>query len=490
MIRTQAAKALRRVGAFDELERLLRDKDPRVRRAGLDGLTDYRYWFAMGRDPIETEDFSPAMLATVRKMLADPDEALYVVDGALMALNRAPAQAVADSLPAILPWTTHEEWWLRQSAFLALSGAAADDALLPKVLPTMLSVLVEEYPTQSRAGMNNQVSRLLQKHKPDSPVGQQILSALQRAAREGEIKPGSRAGEGAHNVLQAATTCLKQDPTGALEVARILQARFAQLETRQITALVTALLAAIDRLPDANREALTDLLFNDYRQELVRRMTAGTGEVPLDTILSLTKLRNPDLGWHALGKTPPAERVWRYTSFDPQPKDVRHQREKKRFRNVTLPEGLEGWYAPDFDDSRWQSGKAPIGKGVFKRGRTTFANQSAWGDGEFLLMRTTFEVESLDYDFYRISVLANQGFHIYLNGRKIETYVWWKDNPYYRPIGLGSGAVKHLEKGSNVLAVYANTAYPKGVAVAQIDVRLEGLKRTDLLAAGEGSARP
>ncbi len=486
MIRAQAAKALRRVRAFDELEKLLRDKDPRVRRAALDGLTDYRYWFAMGRDPIKAEDFSPAMIAAIRKMLADPEEALYVVDGALMALNRAPAQEIVNSLSLIQPWTTHEEWWLRQSSFLALSGAAADDALLPRVLPIMIGMLVDEYPTQSRAGMNNQLERLLKKHKPDSDIGKQILAGLQRAAREGEIKTGLRTGEGAHNVLQAATTCLKQDPAGALEVARIVQARLAQLQTRQITAIVKELITAIGKVPDAGRETLTELLFNDYRQELVRRMKANAGDVPLDTILSLTKLKNPNLGWHALGKTAPEDRVWRFTSFDPRPEDAMHPREKKRFRNVTLPEGLEGWYKPTFDDSRWNSGKAPIGKGLFKRGRTTFANQSPWGDGEFLVMRTTFELDALDYDFYRISVLANQGFNIYLNGHKIETYIWWKDDPHYRPIGLGSGAVKRLRKGTNTLAVYANTAYPKGVEVAQIDVYLEGLRKADLLAGGEG----
>jgi hypothetical protein len=49
MIRAQAAKALRATGAFDELETLLHDPDPRLRRAALDGLTDYNYWFAYGK---------------------------------------------------------------------------------------------------------------------------------------------------------------------------------------------------------------------------------------------------------------------------------------------------------------------------------------------------------------------------------------------------------------------------------------------------------
>ena len=50
---------------------------------------------------------------------------------------------------------------------------------------------------------------------------------------------------------------------------------------------------------------------------------------------------------------------------------------------------------------------------------------------------------------------------------------------------MGTGAVKRLKKGTNVLAVYANAAYPKGVEVAQIDVCLQGLRKAELLAGGD-----
>ena len=72
MIRTQAAKALREVGAIDELETLLRNADPRVRRAGLDGLIDYNYWFAIGRKPISTEQFSPECSMPSRRCFPTP----------------------------------------------------------------------------------------------------------------------------------------------------------------------------------------------------------------------------------------------------------------------------------------------------------------------------------------------------------------------------------------------------------------------------------
>ena len=75
----------------------------------------------------------------------------------------------------------------------------------------------------------------------------------------------------------------------------------------------------------------------------------------IDTIIDLTKLKKPVAGWGAIGKTKPADRVWRFTSFDPQEKDKMHPREKKRFRNVALPTGMEKWYMPDFDDSKWKS---------------------------------------------------------------------------------------------------------------------------------------
>ena len=92
----------------------------------------------------------------------------------------------------------------------------------------------------------------------------------------------------------------------------------------------------------------------------------------------------------------------------------------------------------------WRRGRAPIGVGACKgRGGVSFENPSDWGKGEFLVMRTTFEVDSLDCDSYRLSILAKQGFNVYLNGHKIHTYIWWKDAPFYRSIPLGPKHVAH-----------------------------------------------
>jgi hypothetical protein len=143
---------------------------------------------------------------------------------------------------------------------------------------------------------------------------------------------------------------------------------------------------------------------------------------------------------------------------------------------------MEKWYMPDFDDSTWTAGKAPIGKGVWDHSGIRLDKfPSTWGKGEFLLMRTTFEVKDLDCDSYRIAVLARQGFRVYVNGQEIHTHIWWADKPQYGSLVLGEDRVKHLKKGKNVLAVYANDQYDleSPEHYAAIDVRIEGITKAD-----------
>ena len=187
--------------------------------------------------------------------------------------------------------------------------------------------------------------------------------------------------------------------------------------------------------------------------------------------------------WKPVGKPLPEERIWRFATVDAtEKKDKLEAYDDRRFRDITLPAGMENWQMPDFDDSTWTAGKAPVGKGVWDHSGIKLNKfPSPWGKGEFLLMRTTFEVESLNFDSYRIAVLARQGFRIYLNGQEIHTYIWWQDKPQYGSIVLEEDQLKHLKKGKNVLAVYANDQYglesPKHYAA--IDVWIEGITKAD-----------
>ena len=157
-----------------------------------------------------------------------------------------------------------------------------------------------------------------------------------------------------------------------------------------------------------------------------------------------------------------------------------------------------GSYARIQLDRQWKSGRTPIGVGVFKAygahsiGWTatpnfSFKNNSDWGTGQYLLMRTNFEVTNLDDDMYRIKVLTDQGFILYLNGQKLHSQGRNESIPAYRCVLLGTKAMGLLKKGTNTLAVQTKVRYEQDKKaegqfhpVGQIDLFLEGLKKKEL----------
>ena len=196
--------------------------------------------------------------------------------------------------------------------------------------------------------------------------------------------------------------------------------------------------------------------------------------------------------WKPVGKSLPEEQIWRFATIDATEKKDLMEKRDRRFRDITLPAGMEKWFMPDFDDSKWTAGKAPIGKGSLKNWAHTLYDlnfdklPSRWGVGEFLLMRTTFEVEDLNCDSYRIAVLVigNQGFQgyqIYLNGQKIHTSNSSAGIPRYGSIVLNKDQIKLLKKGKNVLAAYSNDLYNliSSENYAAIDLRIEGITKAD-----------
>ena len=504
VVRTQAALALRKVGALDELEKFLSDPDPRLRRAALDGLMDWTYWFGPGNEPISTEQFTPGMLAAITKMLSDPEESWYVKSGAMMALKLAPAKDIQKRYQLIQPWIKHSDWWMREAAFFALSGLTKDDALYIKILPTLLTMATSEYHTMPREWMLNHLNSVLQAKKPESEEGKLIVAALRKSVTTSEIKSDYRSQEGAYNVVQAMKFCMENDPSTALYLAQTLNPRLDSIGNGDLMNIVgspsrnpggqqASLFTALDKLDPKQREELRGILYNTYRPALVKRYKAGNAigdddavrPALVNTLIDLKKLRNPEAGWKPLGKVKPSERVWRFKSFDPMVEKDQlpiNGKEWHRFRDIQLADDLKDWFKAEYDDSKWSSGRAPIGKGIYKQGDASFANQSDWGAGEFLVMRTTFEVDALDFDFYRLAILSPQGYKVYLNGHEIVGYGWWGDRPSYGGWELDSNKIQHLKKGPNVLAAYGVMAYdPQSKQpLAQMDLMIEGLKLKDL----------
>ncbi len=520
-VRSGAAKVLQFNGHYDELEKLLRSPDPRLRRAALDGIIDCRPWFAGSPvfwHPLPTENYTPGMRDAITDILNNPEESWHVTEGALLALHNAPPELIEKNLSRVLAWKDHAEWWLRDAAFHALLGFRNDEEKFVRHLPVINDIVISEYPYNPRHRMVNMLKKELEKREPDSPAYQLIVAGQIRAAKESEVLPDirnyNRSLDGQVNILEAVWAVMEQAPASAAEMAAALEAS-GRLSSLQLDALMDVidgkdgnrpigLYPAREKVAARDRERLEDLLYNAYRPELVARYeSARTREKNrlLNMILDLTALKQEGAGWQEVGSPPHAERGWRYRSFEPFVESEKmHPRigaPQRALRELTLPDDMEGWNRVAFDDSAWEQGKAPIGKGVFKPiGKASrsaedrdfhYPNRSEWGEGEFLFMRTTFELneEEVNKAYYRLRILSPQGYAIYLNGRRIHTYAWFDGMPRYSEVLLGPDNNKVFRKGGNVLAARGNLRYDEVSQgqydeIGQMDIYLEALDKKDL----------
>jgi hypothetical protein len=304
MIRAQAAKGLRRTGELETLTSMLDDRDPRVRRAALDGIADWNYWFTMGRDPLKTEAYTPELITGIVKRLRDPDEAWYVVDGVLFAMHNMPASAIHANIDVIMPWTKHSDWWLRQSSFVALQGLEKDMKLYIKVLPTLVDMMVNEAHTQPRETMVRYIGNTLKRAGGESEVGRMIIAGYARAVRDSQILPAPRSDEGAYNVVEAVKRSIDSDPATAVTLADMLSDRLSLIDTTKLIGLVASpasnrenpgkgFYTMLEKLDEAKRKELTEILFNTYRTELVKRLKSEdkSKEPLINTIVDLTNLK-------------------------------------------------------------------------------------------------------------------------------------------------------------------------------------------------------
>ncbi len=163
-IRMAAAKCLVMNKRFDVIENLLQDPDPRLRRAALDGINDSRPWFTgpvVGKFALQADQFTPAMIQSITKIMNDPEEAWFVMDGALQAMNHAPIELIEKNLPHILRWSKVDDWWLRESAFMALMGFGQDEKLFIMHLPAIIDIMIKEYSYNPRHKMVKRLQEVL-----------------------------------------------------------------------------------------------------------------------------------------------------------------------------------------------------------------------------------------------------------------------------------------------------------------------------------------
>lgn len=496
-VRAQAAKALRIKGELGTIEALLKDSDPRLRRAALDGINDWKYFFGPGKEPLATEKFTPGMITAITAMLGNPKESTYVVEGALFAIGLMPVEVIDGHVDVIMPWTKHKDWWLRQASFDALQGLDRDPARYAKVVPTLTELMVAESHTMPRTRMNETLAKSLKKFGADSAVGKELAKGFNTAVTDTQVLEGPRSREGKYNMTHAIAMAARMAPDTAPQLADLLAQRgLDQLDDKELIELMhgarglDGMLTVHDKLKGDARQQLETVLYEKYRPEIAKRLKAGGDDDNrmIDALLGVIQFRDENAGWKVLGTPAQQDRTWQYFSFEPTAeKDILPKREGKRYRHVTLPAGMEDWYKPEFTASGWQSGKAPIGKGSHPRAPKGLTHASPWGEGEILLARTTFVLDDSKYDLYRLRTVCTQGFDIYLNGKKIESYSWWSDPDDNRKWPMNLKSAKLLRKGTNTLAIYTMLVYPssqkphwKDEVFGHVNCYIEGLRKEDL----------
>jgi len=187
-----------------------------------------------------------------------------------------------------------------------------------------------------------------------------------------------------------------------------------------------------------NRSQLKKLAAAEVQSE-----RPGGPRDPIDGLAALYERAGRDeFGWRMFADLRNAE--WHYHSFDPiASEQVPWDQLITRYRKVTLPKGMEKWYAVEFDAAKagWQSGKSPFGqyKGELPTGPITKCSEDCVGmhcygatkvntlwQKEVLLMRGTFKIPPLK-DGHRYRLRVNDGNHVgaggghivYINGKPL-----------------------------------------------------------------------
>ena len=121
-----------------------------------------------------------------------------------------------------------------------------------------------------------------------------------------------------------------------------------------------------------------------------------------------------------------------------------------KYRMSKSNDVASGWNTANFNDSSWNTGKAPFGD---REGYATSWN----GDNKYIWLRKTFNIDDLsDFSDYtiKLNTFYDDNPKFYLNGNLI--YTDTEGNPWvdgYTSIKLNASYTKYLVEGTNVLAI-------------------------------------
>ena len=208
-----------------------------------------------------------------------------------------------------------------------------------------------------------------------------------------------------------------------------------------------------------------------------------------------------EYGWKQFG-TDTRTAEWSYYSFDPPEK--LEAKVSGRYRDITLTQGMENWFAADFESSAvgWKTGKAPFGQSdgkIAPRPKLKERRPNCYMDErcacdtipntlwekEVLLMRRTFEIPAIkDGHLYRVILggagceRSGEGYAIYVNGKLLTMRKGgFAKNPGVRGAYIPNDLLPEFKKGKVEIAVINYLRYThmkNGTAYMNKDVPPNG----------------
>ncbi|MFM8470774.1 MAG: DUF6288 domain-containing protein, partial [Limisphaerales bacterium] len=474
-VREMAALVIGKKGADPLILELLKDKDPRVRHAGLMAINS-------------PERLTDEVAALLIGMINDPNESWWVVVNALRRLAWARPELLAPHVDRLCYWLQHEEWWLQTAALTALTGLVTDDRFYQKLLP-LVGKLANTTRVAEVWGPIRSVNAKVNGAKPEvRALAAKVLSQAytdfpKKLTAPGGLDLANRAGPPSPvTFLEKELAASLAQTEGGLDVLyELSKQRFPEesLPHRELF-----LGAPPEKLGPKVAEVMKPTILNYLVPEHVGKnwrnlsalakaevvtATPGGRNDAIDQLVELYRRGGAtDYDWHAFGPDR-LNSEWAYFTFDPPEQKLWD--DTPRYRPVTLPGGITNWMAPDFDAVKagWKKGLAPFAN-VLKGTGCNYPYcgcgdqpNTLW-DKEVLMMRRTFELPPMKPGHrYRLlvggrsHVYTGDGWAVYINGRLIaETK---------SAGGMGSGA---LPKGAFITTEWFNDFKSGKVEVAAI----------------------
>jgi len=487
--RTMAARALGRLGAVDEIVSALQHPDPRVRRAGSDAITMYHFWSGGSEDGGPSSAVvSEKCLGPIVKTLKDPDASLWELDGALLALSRAERDDIVANLELARKFLTHEDWWLRQSSWLAIWSLSEDEKLIEPELPALFDCALKETHVMPRRTYMSRLHKLLKKKETSPAMRKQLVAGMLRAMNETAIETGFRSTIGLNNIYETLRFFLAEAPEAAPQVIDALPRLLPGLNSTMYTWVFTGdvwnnpgLVKSAQRLgKDAEPviAGLKELLPGLKERRDLEKKQRGRSLKQLETAVEeVSRLADPEMRWRALtqiSKDKPQE--WRYVMWNADRRPELSDSGLTRIPAVLSPDGMKGWHLPEFDDSGWKKANGAFGvwKAFFHYQGEKFTTEMT---ADHIILRRSFQLDDADLPILRLTIVSRDAADVYLNGQKIYTTDEATSRPKYKTVRLDAEAGKLLRKGDNTLVIYSRVNYWLQKPYGLIDAGLEGAKK-------------